>query len=259
MKLARGLLFVVVLASCSGAMESVPSTVVDAPTATVLDILPPVAVSEPRDVPPDTHPPPATTSEPVVCSESLASTPGANGAVLSDVDGDGIGDAVSVCGREDSEQWQLRVEYGSGCTAQVPFDRDLFFGIAPYVYSVFDIEGDGSMEIFLANGGGAHTEAIWLFDVQPCEIREIVHREDPDYGAYFLLDYGATSVGGLACSSGELRKFWAYRDALEGPFDVDVVTYALEGDALTLISHIEQNLSPEELAILYDPPCRQSG
>jgi hypothetical protein len=54
------------------------------------------------------------------------------------------------------------------------------------------------MEIFLANGGGAHTEAIYLFDVQPCEIKEIVHRENPDYGASFLLDYGATSEGGLA-------------------------------------------------------------
>ena len=180
MKLVRGLLLVIVLASCSGVPE-----LEAAPEPVGCAVLPPVssAVSE-------------STSE--------------------DVDGDGSEDVVTVYGEDDSEQWYLRIDYGSGFAAEASFERDTFSGVTPCIYSVFDIEGDGSLEIFLANGGGAHTEAISIFDVQPCEIKEVVYGQDQERSVLFFLDYGSLSQGGLACGDGELRNIWAYRDAPKG-------------------------------------------
>jgi hypothetical protein len=224
------------------------------------DIEEPIIVPEVLEVISLSPVPPGQTSvEPAVCAELPPVPSSVSSSVVADLVGDGLEDTLSVYGDEESEKWYLQVDFGSGFAAEVSFDRDLFFGVAPYVYSVFDIEGDGSLEIFLANGGGAHTEAIHLFDVQPCEIKEVGYGQDQEDAVLFFLGYGALSQGGLACSDGELRNIWAHRDTLEGPFDVNVITYTLEGHSLIQLSHLEDTLSEEELNALYDPPCSQAG
>lgn len=203
------------------------TTAAPPPTTTPSTTVPPTTTT--TAAPPTTVPP--TTAAPATCPPGPTVPADAQGfeTIATDLNGDGIDDGVSTYFSPAEERWHLRVEWGGGgVTDQVIPDS---FGAAPArPIGPYDVEGDGTPELFATVGSGASTVLVGLFDVAGCDVTRVTIGGE---AAVFPVGASVQNISGLACGPvGHLdRLFASYvdEDVYEGGFE----PFLLSGSELT--------------------------
>ncbi len=177
-----------------------------------------------------------TTALPVVCAP-LSPVPASAMEVTTvpvNVDGDNLADLMTVYRVE--ETWGLRIDVGVG-GAVVEAILDVFALDPVAAIGGFDIEGDGSDELFVKVGSGAYATLIQLFDFKDCTITPITLDtiDDANDGVTAIFGVGASigTVSALTCDGTQL---WTLDANLsdDGTFyEVMEVPYTLSGSVLT--------------------------
>ncbi len=151
-----------------------------------------------------------------------------------DVDGDDLLDLMTVFREE--ETWGLRIDVGVG-GGVVEAILDVFALDPVAAIGGFDIEGDGSDELFVKVGSGAYATLIQLFDFEDCTITPITLDaiDDANDGVTAIFGVGASigTVSALTCDGTQL---WTLDANLsdDGTFyEVMEVPYTLSGSVLT--------------------------
>jgi hypothetical protein len=165
-----------------------------------------------------------------------------------DYDGDGQPDPA-ITYQAGPDTWRLRVTFADGGGTDVAIlDAEDF--APPRHIGGFDIEGDGTDEIFVAVGVGASTVHVGLYDVAGCVATRVTAE-----GAPAVLPVGASigNVSGIACpGDGTIQRVFAQYvddDVYEGGF----APYALDGAALIALPGDGAGFTAEEafaLAVL---------
>ena len=165
-----------------------------------------------------------------------------------DYDGDGqLDTAVTYQAAPDS--WRLRITFADGGGADTAISEAEDFA-PPRPIGGFDIEGDGTDEMFVAVGAGASTVQIGLFDVAGCIATRVT---EGGSAAVFPVGASIGNVSGLACpGDGTIQRIFAQyvdEDVYEGGF----APYVLEGAVLTAFPGDGAGFTAEEafgLAVL---------
>ncbi len=178
----------------------------------------------------------STTALPTVCAP-LSPIPASAMAVTTvpvDVDGDALLDLMTVYRVE--ETWGLRIDVGiGGGVVEAILDVSALDPVA--AIGGFDIEGDGTDELFVKVGSGAYATLIQLFDFKDCTITPITLDtiDDATDGVTAIFAVGASisNVNALNCDGTQL---WTLAGDLsdDGTFyEVMEVPYTLSGSVLT--------------------------
>lgn len=270
----RALLHLIVIASLAAACSdtaatTVPptsaaptSTAAPATTAPTTTLAPATAPATTTTVPPATTAPATTlpsattttiTTTPATCPPGPTVTPDALGieTITADLNADGAGDTVQTYFSPGEDRWHLRVEWGGGgVTDQVIEDS---FGAAPArPIGPFDIEGDGTPELFATVGSGASTVLVGLFDVVGCEVTRVTIGGE---AAVFPVGASVQNVSGLSCGPvGDLdRLFASFVD--ESNYEGGFEPFTLLGAELTAGIGDGAGFTPEEAGALAVLDC----
>ena len=205
------------------------TTTTTAPTTTTLAIAAPTTTTM-------VHRAPSTTT-PTLCPPILPPSASAMEVttVFADVDGDAYLDKVSTMREE--ETWTVRVDLATGGGAAEAFGPDVGAFDPVAAIGAFDIEGDGTGELFVKVGAGAYTSLVQVLDYEDCTITPITLDTIDDFGA------GATAIfpvggsignqSGLTCDGTMLWTVYASLFGDGTSYEVIEIPYTLSGSVLT--------------------------
>jgi len=127
-------------------------------------------------------------------------------------------------------EWHLRVDFGAGGGADL-----VLTGVSPVTGAIgigaFDIEGDGTSELFAKVDAGAYTTLVGLYDVAACDLVPLTIGG----GASAIFPVGA-SVGNFAGMTCDGTMLWTFSGTLmEGTSNYEAmdIPYTLSGHVLT--------------------------
>ncbi len=155
--------------------------------------------------------------------------------VFADVDGDPYLDKISTFRQEES--WTVRVDLATGGGAVAGFGPEVGAFDPVAAIGAFDIEGDGTGELFVKVGAGAYTSLIQILDYEDCTITPITLDTIDDAGdgmtAIFPVGASIGNQSGLTCDGTML---WTFDAMLSGDgtfYEVMDIPYTLSGSVLT--------------------------
>ena len=145
-----------------------------------------------------------------------------------DYDGDGQLDTAATY-QAGPDSWRLRITFADGGGADTAIGDAEDFA-PPRPIGGFDIEADGTDEIFVSVGAGASTVRIGLFDVAACAAIRVTEGGSP---AVFPVGASIGQISGVVCpGDGTIERVFAQfvdDDVYEGGF----APYVLDGAVLT--------------------------
>jgi hypothetical protein len=148
--------------------------------------------------------------------------------VAADFDGDATVDDLVTYTTGD-QQWRIRVTFadGGGADALIADAEDF---APPRPIGGYDIDGDGTDEVFLTVGSGASTILIGFFDVADCVATRITEGGVP---AVFPIGASVGNVSGVSCPVvGEIHRNFAQYVA-ENDYEGGFEPFVLDGAVLT--------------------------
>ncbi len=227
-----------------------PTTTTTTAAATTTTAAPTTTTAPPTTT---TAPPTTTTQPAATCPQGPTVPPDAAGTetIAADLDADGAPDAVSTYFSPGEDRWHVRVEWGGGgVTDEVIEDS---FGAAPArPLGPFDVEGDGTPELFATVGSGASTVLVGLFDVAGCDLVRVTIAGE---AAVFPIGASVQNVSGLSCGPvGDLDRLFATfvdEENYEGGFE----PFTLSGSELTGGPGDGAGFTPEEAGALAVLDC----
>ncbi len=205
------------------------TTTTTAPTTTTFAIAAPTTTTMVYRAP--------STTTPTLCPPILPPSASAMEVttVFADVDGDAYLDKVSTYRQE--ETWTVRVDLATGGGAAEAFGPDVGAFDPVAAIGAFDIEGDGTGELFVKVGAGAYTSLVQILDYEDCTVTPITLDtiDDAGDGMTAIFPVGA-SIGfqsGMTCIGDML---WTFDAELSGDgtfYEVMEIPYTLSGSVLT--------------------------
>jgi len=150
-------------------------------------------------------------------------------AITADLDLDGLDDDVRTYFAPGEGRWRIRVEWAGGGTTDQVIDDSI--GAAPArPIGPYDVDGDGTPELFAIVGSGAATLLVGLYDVAECELTRVTLDGEE---ASFPVGATVQHVSGLSCGPvGDLDRLFADRVA-DDTFEGGVEPFTLSGSELT--------------------------
>lgn len=145
-----------------------------------------------------------------------------------DADGDAALDVMTtyLVGAD----WRLRVDLGAGGSIDVVI-ADVSPLTGALALGAFDIEGDGTGELFVKVDGGAYATLVALYDVDGCGVVPITIGGER---AVFAVGASVSNFAGLNCDGSLL---WTFEGTLiegsDGMYEAIDIPYTLEGHVLT--------------------------
>ncbi len=171
-----------------------------------------------------------TTTVAAACPTAPAIPVGATVSATKSIDADGDAALDVMTTYLVGADWHLRVDFGAGGSADVvvPDVSPLTGALA---LGAFDIEGDGTGELFVKVDAGAHAILVGLYDVDGCGLVPITIGGVP---AVFPVGASVGNFSGLNCDGSLL---WTFEGTLiegsEGMYEAMDIPYTLEGHVLT--------------------------
>ena len=231
-----------VLASCATDTQSPTTTGATTGTSAITTTTTQAAATPSTTSPATTTEPIATTSTSTTTSTTTSTAPPtscpaapplAAGTVayaggIGDFDGDGQSDQIATY-QAGPDSWRLRVTFadGGGADAAITDAEDF---APPRPIGGFDIDGEGTDEVFISVGAGASTVQLGLFAVAGCVVSRVT---EGGAAAVFAVGASIGNVSGVVCpGDGTIHRVFAQyvaEDVYEGGF----APYALEGAVLT--------------------------
>lgn len=241
MKSAAGVtLLLVLLVGCG---EGATTTTVPATASTVTTSTPPTTAITSTTVVATTTAPPQTSTTTSTTSTTTTEPPPATvcpvASVLpagtltfagefGDLDGDGALDEL-ITYQAGPDDWRLRIVFADGGGADAGIVDAVDF-TPPRPLGGFDIDADGSDEVFLTVGSGASAAQVGFFDVVDCVATRVTLSGAP---AAFAVGGSVGTVSGLSCpGDGTINRNFAQYvadDTYEGGFE----PFRLDGSVLT--------------------------
>jgi hypothetical protein len=186
-----------------------------------------------------------TTTEANTCPAGTRIPPDATDVTetSTDLDLDGLDDNVKTYFPLTGEYWRIRVEWATGgSTDQVINDSANGNRVRPI--GPYDVDGDGTPELFVVVGNGAAIDLVGIYDIAGCELTRVTLNGTE---ASFPIGASAQHVRGLSCGPvSNLDRLFADFVA-DDTFEGGVETFTLSGSELTAGSSDETTFTSGEM------------